>query len=502
MIPIFSSLEAKQTDIEICSRFGILPAVLMENVGKEISISILDKHGRTSAFRKSLIVLCGGGNNGGDGFVIARNLQSYFDVKVVSVGNPDKMSPETALNYRCCKQMLGDAFLEPQNESDMFQIDFRCDLMIDALIGIQSTEEIRGMTGILLRRVSSNDAYKIAVDVPTGFNTNNGKEFEYSFKADEIFTAFGLKEGLLLSERYKMSDIHILDVGIPKEICNRFANKFAIEYADYQNCFRHFSKKTSKFDFGQVAILAGSHKYSGAAVLCANAAISAGAGLVRLYSTEFHSALMPEIIRMQVKPDEDGFIALQNKDYLTEQLAKSDAVAIGPGLGDKADTLELVRSLIHCMPINKPVILDADALRAVDINEGLRDNIIITPHIGEFRRLTGERSDSDISGEWASRARELAKRLNCIVHLKGNPSISSDGNTDFWTVNGSNALSTAGSGDVLTGITLAYCGMGMSPLIAMRTASYAHARTAEAYTEKYSPITFTASKIYEYLKLI
>lgn len=498
MIPIVTSVEAKAIDKRIIAECGIPAHVLMENVGKEISTSILARYGKFSG--KSIIVLCGGGNNGGDGFVVARNLFSYFDLRCISIGNPEKMTPETLMNYNAAKMLLGVSFIEIKSSEDLSRIDFRCDILVDALIGIQSSENIRGLSAEILHAVENIEAYKIAADIPTGLNTDSGKEFAAAFRADLVFTAFAAKQGFYLSEKIA-PEVCVLDVGIPRFEIEKTVNKFAFELTDYRNSLPIFRKNASKFDFGQIAILAGSKKYPGAAALCANSAAAAGAGLVRLYSTEFHPSVVPEVIRMQLRADSEGFISNENFDFLLNQLAKSGAVAIGPGLGSSPQTIEMVKTLIDSLPESLPLVIDADGLRAVNLNHKLRKNIVLTPHIGEFSRIS-ELGIDEVKADLDSLPREFAEKLNCVVHLKGNPAISSDGKTDYWNLNGTNALASGGSGDSLTGITAAYLGMGMNPLIAITAAAYAHARTAEIYSAQFSPLTFTASKISEYLKYI
>lgn len=286
---------------------------------------------------------------------------------------------------------------------------------------------------------------------------------------------------------------------------------YAIEDSDLDAMLPVFLGDVSKNDFGRVAIVAGSARYPGAAALCANAAVRAGAGVVYLYSTAFHASLLPEVIQVHMPATDDGGISDEHFEQVLESLSLKTAIAIGPGLGTNSATMRFCDRLINGTEIEewnsdyqkfrtRPLIVDADALRVVTGDRYYKNSkIVITPHINEFSRMTGIHQDYiDYT-----HADKFAKQTGTVVHLKGKPSITTDGERRIWNNHGNSGLSTGGSGDVLTGITVAYLGFGIEHFEAAALASYAHTKTAELYAAKYKrTLAFTPSDIIEYLRYI
>ncbi len=503
MLHILNIEQTRQIDNYAINTIGIPGIVLMENAAN-FSYQIINQCKVVSNAKTKLrvIVLCGAGNNGGDGFALARLMLSEFDVLVVSIGDINKMSDETKTNYQVFKNLAPTNIAEITNEEALNTIDWQCDIIIDSLIGVGGTDNIRGIAKAILKKVKDNKACKIAIDVPTGLNADTGKADEDCFRADKTITMFTLKQGLLCEDGTQYcGEISIANLGMP-QCADKFANQFTLEDNDIREIVNNRPRNSSKFDYGKVAIIAGSGKYPGAAALSANAAVKAGAGLVYLHSTTFHHSLMPEVIQVKLeKCAKSDSIALINYEAIIEEIKKMDSVVIGSGLTDNLETLGLVDLLIDSIPQNIPVLIDADALRVINKKSKLRGNIILSPHLGEFASILKVKRE-DIKDNYIELSKQTAKELNCIIHLKGVPSITSDGEISYWNLGGNPGMASGGSGDVLSGIIGAMLALKLEPLKATAIAAYIHSKAGDNYADKYNQASLSPSDIIEMLKYI
>ncbi|NLO19867.1 MAG: NAD(P)H-hydrate dehydratase [Ignavibacteria bacterium] len=501
MLNILTPKEMYAVDNYSINEYGVPSAILMENAARSSSIYIEKIIRKRNLNRPSVIILCGSGNNGGDGFALARHLFEKCELKCFWIGAEEKMSPETKDNFLAAKN-IGVNLIKIESEEFLNEIDFSCDILIDSMIGVGGSENIRGLALSILKKITDNRALKIAIDAPTGLNTEIGFASEFCFKADYTITMFAIKTGMLLNDGMELcGKIKIANLGVPSKIVNEYSTISVLEKKDIENFFPKRKKKSSKFDYGRVLIIAGSKKYPGAAALCANAAIKSGAGLVELCTNSVHSAVLPEIIINNLDVNEFGTISDTgyNLDLILERAEKSNAIAIGPGISDNREALELCAKIIERVSKNIPVVIDADALRVVSKDSILRKNIILTPHCGEFARITElERQEVELHAH--SLAKEWAEKLGCIVHLKNVPSITSDGQRSFWTVNGNPGMASAGSGDLLTGIIASFLSQGLNPLIASALASFLHGRAGDLFAKRYNEETLTASALIEMLQ--
>jgi hydroxyethylthiazole kinase-like uncharacterized protein yjeF len=237
---------------------------------------------------------------------------------------------------------------------------------------------------------------------------------------------------------------------------------------------------------------------AGAPALAANASIGAGAGLVRLYAPNIHNAVLPEVMTTRLIATERGGISLGAKFVLEEAIAQNDVFVLGMGLGTESESQSVVRWLLEHIPPEKPIVLDADGLRALRLADGgllpLRANIVCTPHRGEFARLTGEEY-ATIPERAHLLAPEWASRLGCVMLLKNVPTIISNGTQSYWNTSGNAGLATAGSGDVLAGIIGAMLAQGVKPLEAAALGAFVHGKAGDLYATQYSQETLTASRI-------
>ncbi|MGB9771885.1 MAG: NAD(P)H-hydrate dehydratase [Candidatus Kapaibacteriota bacterium] len=496
---ILTPEEMRQADSTAIDHYGVPSIVLMENAARSAAIYIQQIIEEEELVQPEFTFFCGSGNNGGDGFALARHLFDQFDVKIFWIGEETKMSEETRINYLAAKNLgIPCQKLETEEEIDNIEID--SEIVVDALIGVGGSENIRGLALTILKKIHNYKGLKIAIDCPTGLNSRTGFANEFCIEADYTITMFTQKLGLLLNDGpEKAGEIFVANLGVPNFIVKDIAKTFAFELEDLPNLLPPRKRVSSKFDYGRVLIIAGSKRYPGASALCANASIKSGAGLTILATTEFHPALLPEVIRLPLIPTDSGSISENSFELLKEELERADAIAIGPGITDAPETLALIRRIIDNFKDSKKIVVDADALKAIDSNNSLSPNVVLTPHCGELSRMINipraeiEKNSFFISKEWA-------KKLNCTIHLKYVPSITTDGELSYLCLEGNPGMASGGSGDVLTGIIATLLARGLEPLTAGSIGAFIHSIAGDLYAERYGMETLTASSLIDYLQ--
>lgn len=479
ILNINSTRLADSTAIE---KIGIAGVILMENAARSCADYIKPQ----IKCGADILILCGVGNNGGDGFALARHLDDY-NIRIAFIGNPDKMSPETKSNYMALVNLNFD-ITHLTEECQIESFNFNADCIVDALIGVGGTENLKGLVVNVLDKANQIDCFKIAIDCPSGLNADTGIAHKSAFKSMLTVTMFAMKPGLILNDGiYTSGKIEIAFLGAPDSIIDNIANDFIIEDKDIPKILPGRNPRSSKFDYGKVLIIAGSKEYPGAGALAANACIKSGAGLVYLACEKIHPALLPEIIPLELE------FSLDNSEFLIEKAKTMDAVIIGPGLGNSQNSIDFAKSIIEKIK-DIPLLIDADAITALDKSSKLTKNVIITPHIGEFSRLIGmDRAQASLMSYQL--AKEWAEKLNCIVLLKGVPTIISDGYQSYFNTNGNPGMASAGSGDVLSGIIGSLCAQKISPLNSAALGAYLHAKAADNYVANRDMLTLSASSI-------
>jgi NAD(P)H-hydrate epimerase len=471
---------------------GISGQILMENAAYSTFNKIMQLTETQNV--KCILILCGTGNNGGDGFALGRYLSNDFNVTIYFNGNVEKMSNETLNNYNIAKN------LDINIINDLDEVlKNKYDVIIESLVGIGADENINDNLQELLNKINKYQAIKIAIDSPAGLNVDNGIANVNCFIADYTFTMFSEKIGLFINDGLKYAGKVIkVNLSLPNRYINQFTKIKSIESIDLLNIYKKRDKNSSKFDFGRIGIIAGSKDMLGAGALTANAAISSGAGLVHLISTDRHSALLPEVICHTFPQNDYGTLSLKNLNEILEIIDKCDVIAIGPGISNNRDILNLsIKIIEHCE--NKKIIIDADALKCIDANSKLNKNFILTPHIGEFANIICE-DRTKIQENRINLTRDWAIKLDCNIILKGYPTIITDGYDIYLNLTGNAGLATAGSGDVLTGILSAVYSRYEDPILASAIATYIHGKIADDFTKNYSQSGLSASKIIDGLK--
>ena len=410
---------------------------LMERAGTAVAELVLRE------FPGRVTVVCGKGNNGGDGRVSARVLrEAGREVQVVDgVGD------------------LGD-----------------CDVVVDALLGIGLRDAPREDAARMIELMNGSGRPIVAVDVPSGVNASTGEVPGAAVRAEATVTFGAAKVGLAIAPgRFHAGRVQIAPIGLrPRE------HEHALVPASALLDVPAKRTDSTKYSAGSVLVVGGSRGLTGAPMLAALAAFRADAGYVAVAAPESTLPVLEttllEVVKRPLPEDSSGRLLPRAADAIIESAEKADAVAIGPGLGRSDGTVELVRILLE--RLEGPIVLDADALWELEPFSRAAPTVL-TPHSGELARLLGVDS-RDLDAHRLDAVRRAASRFGSVVLLKGADTlVASPREGVLVATYGTPALATAGSGDVLTGIAVAFLAKGMEPRLAAAAAAVAHGVASE-----------------------
>ena len=456
---------------------GISDEALMERAGRAVARSAVDMMGGT--YGRRAVVVCGRGNNGGDGLVAARHLARWgVRVAVVAVEALDDLREPAATNAARLDEVASIRVVR----FDLAVLDRelrRADVAIDALFGtgfrgIPEDEWADAIAGL-----NASPAPVVAVDIPSGVNGATGAVEGDAVRADLTVTFGAPKVGVVVLPGAELAGaVRVADIGFPSDLI--VAEAFLTEPDDVNEVLPERGIDTHKRATGVLVVVAGSRDMTGAARLVATAAGRIGAGLVQVAVPEgilpIVQAGLVETTFLPLPETSAGTIAVSALDPLLELLEGADALAIGPGLSTQEETTDLVRRLVRDCPV--PFVLDADGLnafagRAAEIADRKSD-AILTPHVGEFVRLAGV-SARAVADDRLAHVRGLAERTSAVTLLKGSRTLvaTPDGVVRINPTGGP-VLATAGSGDVLTGIIGGLAARGLDPSDAAFAGAYVH----------------------------
>lgn len=472
-----------QKAIEI---YGIPSIVLMENAGKVVVDEIM----KMRAQFEKVVVVCGPGNNGGDGFVIARHLFNLgVKVKVFIVGEVSGLNHDALLNYTILKK-LEFKMDEITNDSTLLAFERflrRGNLVVDAIFGTGMTREIEGIFKRVIEAINEMADLVLAVDLPSGIDGNTGHILGTAIEADKTVALVIPKVGnIMFPGSDNNGDLIIKGIGVPDMIIDQVGIQYQLITQDVIGLLiPHRKRNSHKGDYGRGQIIAGSVGMAGAAILACRAALRSGMGLLKLYIPESLTTLIttsvPEVITVPLTEVRRGVIGISNFQKIIEDTAWPDVIAIGPGCGNNAEIAELIKRLLCEVTI--PMVIDADGINALAKSlhwlETKKCPVILTPHVGEMSRLTGLSSE-EINAKPIDTAVAFSKQWKTITVLKGARTViaTPDGEV-FVNINGNSGMATAGSGDVLTGIITSMIGQGLDPVNAAVLGVYLHGRAGD-----------------------
>ncbi|MBN1233501.1 MAG: NAD(P)H-hydrate dehydratase [Candidatus Coatesbacteria bacterium] len=499
MKPVHLPESMKDIDKKTIEGLGVESKCLMEMAGYSIYKEILSEKGNVDS--ENIAIFCGTGNNGGDGFVVARwlSFRKPKDLNIYVMGNEEKFTQDARYNYELAKKLgIKILFLDEELGFDYLPFD-DFTIIIDALLGTGVKGSLRSSFCLLLGQINNTNAWKIAVDMPTGINGEEGAVSDAVFNADMTVTMGALKIPLILPPaREYAGKIKIADIGFPEKFLKD--TPFSLFESD-DVAIPKRSPQAHKYSVGKIAIFAGSSTYSGAAVLTASAALQSGCGMVRLFVPDCIESICksfnPSLLVHGLHSTNGTF---DGKSISDIELEHYDSIIAGPGLTVSTETeyfLNDVLSLASC-----PLVIDADALNLVAASNDLRELLkkkdykrLLTPHRGEFRKLLAKDEISIIRD-----IQDLSSELDAIILLKGMPTMlaNKDGKIIF-TEAGNQGMATAGSGDVLAGLLGSFIAQfGFSEKV-IAESIYIHGHAGNMAASELGMLGITSSDILDFL---
>lgn len=457
---------------------------------------------------RSITIICGPGNNGGDGFAIARQLTAWTTckVKVIMAADCKKLTTDGQIYYNICQKLGVDLLqIEEDNiEEVLCQIE-SAEVIVDALFGTGLKRTVEGKYKEIIKKINAQEGIVISVDIPSGIDGLTGKVQGIAVKADVTITFMTPKVGLYLYPAVLYTgQVKVVDIGIPKHIIEETDSKcFSIEKEEMASLLPKRPIRSNKGSFGKVLTIGGSLGMSGAISLTSMAAYKVGCGTV--------TAVVPQCIieTMQQKltevmaiglADFEGHFSQEAAKQLRTILPQYHIVAIGPGIGRSKESLSL---LIEVLKTNLPCVVDADALYFIpEVLESIKARkapTIVTPHPGEMARILGV-SIEEILNDPLKYAENFATKFNIVTVLKLEKTVIADG-TGVIYINryGNSGLAKGGSGDALTGIITGLLAQHLSPVDAARLGVYLQTRAADLAKDVFSEYSFLASDVIRFL---
>lgn len=461
---------------------------LMERAGEGVLDAIFEHWPDLKSGARNAVVLCGPGNNGGDGFVVARLLQARgWQVQVRCLGDPDQLPADARANYDrwrvsgtvgAVQQMRFDAAVQP-------------DLIVDALFGTGLTRPLDASLGAVIAQVNALGARVLSVDMPSGVCADSGRALGPFVQADLTVTFHSEKPGHLLTDgaRSHTGKTLICDIGLLAQEHSAAAKTGIVRNDAPPLSLLNKSGAAHKFDHGHAVVVSGPGLRTGAARLAARGALRIGAGLVTVAARD---SALPDLTAHLTAIMLRRIDSARDLQAQVAQDRRISALCAGPALGTDAFAVQMVGAVLA---LGRATVLDADALTVLAENPALFDVVhahcVLTPHAGEFARLFPDISDrlaaSPTRGPAYSKidaTRAAARRSGCVVLFKGADTVIADPG-GACVINppqdGAAWLATAGSGDVLAGFICGLLARGLSPLLAASTAAYLHASCARSF---------------------
>ncbi|OYT61761.1 MAG: bifunctional ADP-dependent NAD(P)H-hydrate dehydratase/NAD(P)H-hydrate epimerase [Thermofilum sp. ex4484_15] len=474
---VISSRYMKLLDLN-SEYLGVPMLSLMENAGASVANVV-----RSRLSKGKVVVIAGTGNNGGDGMVAARHLASDYKVEVFLIGRATRIrSEETLRNWKVLEGMdsVSTYVIEDREGLETLREALNdADIIIDALLGTGVKGTLRGLYEEVVRLINSSRGLKIAVDVPSGLDPDSGEVKGVAVKADVTVTFHALKPGLTSAKEYA-GEIIVKPIGIPPD-ASRICGP-----GDLYLVYKRREPWSKKGDFGRVLIIGGSAYYSGAPALSALASLRTGSDLAVVACPKavvnVIRSFSPNLI---VRPVGEEFLTENEVSALLELSDSFDSIVVGPGLGLKEDTLRAVREFLRGLRPDKPVVVDADALKALlkDLGVIKGKKAVLTPHAGEFKLLTGIKLTNDLR-EREEAVIKLARELNVTVLLKGHVDVISDGRVVKLNKTGNPGMTVGGTGDVLTGILATFLAWSGDPLESACAAAFVNGVAGDMSKER------------------
>jgi NAD(P)H-hydrate epimerase len=512
MLPIATSAEMRSCDQIAIEKFSISGLVLMENASRGVVNAIVSEYGVVRG--RNIYVFCGKGNNGGDGFALARHLYNLnANVFVFILSEPEKLTGDARRNFEIIKKIRDE-----RTEGEIFEITRiksitelrkfpRPDLIVDAIFGTGFKGGVRDLFLKVIQWINEQGVFTVSIDIPSGVNADTGEVTNIAVNADVTATMGLIKRGLILNQgRVKSGKVYVVDIGVPKFIYENSGIKtFLIEQLDVKEKLPERPFNAHKYSCGKIFAMGGSPGLTGAAAMSALSAMKVGAGVVVLGVPESLNPVLEEklteVMTVPLPETEAHTIGWKSLQLVDKYYEWADVLILGPGLSKEVNTQQVILHIIG--KIDKKAVIDADGLSALAGNLGILKNlegeIVLTPHLGEFSRLTGV-NPFRIEANRVELARDFAVKYNVVLVLKGAPTVIADPDGNVYiNPTGNPGMATAGSGDVLTGIIAGFMAQGLSAVDSAICGVYIHGLAGDMAREKLGELSMMAMDILNFL---
>jgi NAD(P)H-hydrate epimerase len=501
---LVTASEMQKMDQLTIESFGIPGRVLMENAGRGAAQILFEKFGGLK--NKKIGIVAGRGNNGGDGFVIARYLaQKGIKATVYLLSKRAAVKGDAAANLKLLDSLSIPVVEIPDKKafSTHRTSMVHQEIWVDAILGTGLKLEVKGYFKGIIEFINSLNKPVFAVDIPSGLDSDTGQPCGACIRAHVTATfAFAKTGHILFPGASYTGSLEIVDIGIPHHIAEEVDPKQHLLTTDLiANYFKPRPSDVHKGDAGHLLLLAGSPGKTGAAAMTAMSAMRTGAGLVTLgIPSSLNPVLESQCLEAMTCPlseTKDGMLGESSFNAIMELLSGKRCLAIGPGLGSGVETKSLIRRVIQESTV--PIVIDADGINSLagytKILQNLKVPVILTPHPGEMARLIDSTAEN-IQKDRVGCARDFAERFNVHVVLKGARTIIAhpDGSV-FINPTGNSGMASGGMGDVLTGMIAGFVTQGYSPETAAHAGVFLHGTTADVIADKTGPFGFLATDV-------
>jgi len=504
---LLKSEEMAKVDRHAIEVIGIPGPVLMENASRGVAEVIYREVEGSRA-----LVVCGKGNNGGDGLAAARHLYNLgYDVEVVLTAPVEELKGDARLNAEIISKLPIPVHVVDSEEKlfQLYALVKECHFIVDALFGTGLSKPLKGIYKEIVEVINGANRTVVAVDVPSGISGSTGEIIGPHVKADLTVTfAYPKVAHVYPPACYYAGKVFVVDISIPEDSAALVGpERFLLTLDEVAFTYPLREIMDHKYTFGHLAVVGGSRGKTGAPAMSALAALRTGAGLstviVPKSLNEIFEVKLTEPMSVPVEDDGRGYFTVESVDRVlkTFKEGKFSAAVIGPGLGNQPETFQFAREVIKELQL--PAVIDADGLNALagetEILKARSAPTVITPHVGEFVRLTGVPKEEVLKEPW-EHALRFAKGHNCVVVLKsGRTVVATPNGQVFVNVIGNPGMATAGTGDVLAGVIGALLAMGVEAEDAAKFGVFLHSLSGDLGAEKLSQEALIATDLIKFL---
>lgn len=480
---IFSAAEAREIDLITINQLGISGVSLMKKAGLALAekVASLSIGGRTG-------IICGKGNNGGDGYSCGVALQGMgLECEIISLESADSLNSDSQHFYSACIDLgipINHNFIPEDINLSHF------DIIVDGLLGTGISGDVRPETGLWIEAINSAEGKIISIDIPSGLNGTNGSICGIAIQADYTVSMGFLKQGIILQPGKSLAGkVVVADLDYPEASLGHLdVRKQLIDHLLPTRLLKPIQPDIYKHRQGKLLIIAGSRGFTGAAILAANAAMRSGAGIVLCVVPESLNEIfenkLDEPMTLACADKGKGFLDQNALPKILEKLEWCNAILLGPGLGTDPAVGKLVRGILE--KTTKPVLVDADALTHVNNDPNVMKNLkkidVLTPHHGEAAKFFGVDRD-EISNDPFEFAHQSSMKTGSIVVLKGSPTLTAFRGQVITNTTGHQGLASAGTGDVLSGIIASFLCQSFSAEAAAQMGVFIHGQCADRLLE-------------------